>query len=83
MFNESIKNNNTVTYGSWYTERKLSTDGNDFQVDVGGAQHVNSPNYLIASIQTADRIVASIKKNIAISDIVNVRKSFCEIDGYR
>ena len=43
MFNESIKNNYTTTYESWYTERKLSTDGNELQVDIGSAQHVNSP----------------------------------------
>ena len=29
MFNESIRNNYTITYGSWYTERKVSTDGNE------------------------------------------------------
>ena len=27
MFNETVKNNYTITYGSWYTERKLSTNG--------------------------------------------------------
>ena len=31
MFNESIKNNYTITYDSWYTERKLSTNGNEFK----------------------------------------------------
>ena len=43
MFNESIKNIYTITYDSWSTERKLSTDGNELQVDIGSAQHVNSP----------------------------------------
>ena len=62
----------------------MPTDGNELQVDLGSAQHVNSPKHLISAFQTADRIAASIKnKNRAIFDIVNVRKYFCEIDGYR
>ena len=84
MFNESIKNNYTITYDSWYAERKLSTDGNELQVHIGSTQHVNSPKYLIAAFQTADRIAAPNKdNNIAIFDKVNVRKYFCEINGYR
>ena len=58
MFNECIKNNYTTTYDSWYTERKLSTDGNELQVDIGSAQHVNSPKYLFGSFQTVDTIAA-------------------------
>ena len=84
MFNESIRNNYTITYDSWYTEPKLSTDGNELQVDIRSAQHVNSPKYLTASFQTADRIAApNNKNNTAHFDNVNVRKYFCEIDGYR
>ena len=45
MFIESIKNNFTITYDSWYTERKLSTNGNELQVDNGSAQHVSSPKF--------------------------------------
>ena len=77
MFNESNKNNYTITYVSWYTERKLSTNGFELQVINGSAQHSNSPKYLIGAFQTADRIAAPNKNiNIAISDKVNVRKSF-------
>ena len=54
MFNESIKNIYTIRYDSWYTERRLSTDGNELQVDVGSAQHINSPKHLIGAFQTAD-----------------------------
>ena len=43
MFIESIMNNYTITYDSWYTERNLSTDGNELQVDIGSAQHNKSP----------------------------------------
>ena len=84
LFNESIKNNYTITYDSWYTERNLSTDGNELQVDIGSAQHVNSPKYLIGAFPTEARIGTPNKNNIlAIFDNVNVRKYFCEIDGYR
>ena len=75
MFNESSKNSYTITYDSWYTERKVSPDGKELQVDIGGAQHVNSPKYLIGAFQTADRIAAPNKaNNIAIFDNVNVKK---------
>ena len=86
MFNESFMNNYTITYDSWYRERKLSSDGNELQVVIGSAQHINSPKYLIGLIeafQTEARIGTPIKKNnIAIFDKVNVRKYFCEIDSY-
>ena len=84
MFNESIKNNYKITYDSWYSERKLSTDGNELQVDFGSVQQVNSPKYLVGAFQTADRIAANKKPNdIAIFDNVNVEKYFAEIDGCR
>ena len=83
MFNESLKNNYTITFYLWYAERKLSTDGNEFQVDISSAQNVNSPNYLLGAFQTLDRLGAHNKKsNIAIFDNVIVKKYFCEKDGY-
>ena len=84
MFNEPIKNNYTITYDSWYTERKLSTDGIELQIDIGSAQHINRPNYLIASFQTAGRTLTPNKQNnVAISEKVIEKKSFCEIGGCR
>ena len=44
MFKESIEKKITKAYDSWYTERKLSTDGNELQFDIARAQHINSPN---------------------------------------
>ena len=82
MFNQSIQNN--ISYDSWYTDRKLSTDGNELQVDIGSAQHVNSPKLLIAAFPTAKRtLTTNIQNNVAILDHVNVKKYFVEIDGYR
>ena len=72
MFNESTKTKHTITYDSWYTERKLSFDGNELQVDCGSAKHVNSPKYLIASFQTADR-VAALNKNKYLAVFYNVK----------
>ena len=84
MFNESIKNNYSILYDSWHRQRNFSTDGNVLHVDIGSAQQVNSPKYLTAAFQTADRIAAPNKnKNLAIVDKVNVKNCFCEIDGSR
>ena len=49
MFNVSIKNIFSISYDSWYTEPKIVTDGNEFQVDIASAQDTNSPKYLIAA----------------------------------
>ena len=43
MFNEAIENKFTFAYDSWYTERKLSTDGNELQLDIATGQHISSP----------------------------------------
>ena len=42
MFNESIMYNYTITFDSWYTERKISNDGRELQVDIGSAQNIKS-----------------------------------------
>ena len=52
MFNESIMNNHTITFDSWYIERKISNDGRELQVHIGSAQHVNSFKYLLGDFQT-------------------------------
>ena len=69
---------------SWYTERKISNDGRDIQVDLGGAQHIISPKYLIGVLQTQNRIgVPNKAENIAIFDTNLVTNFFVEIDGAR
>ena len=84
LFNESIKNNYTLTFDSWYTERRIVTDGGEFQVDIASSQSTNSPKYLIAAHQTVDRVgTANKANNISIFDHVDVKKYFDEIDGYR
>ena len=83
MFNEAIMNNYTITLGSWYTERKISNDGRELQVDIGSAQHINGPKYLIAAFQTNARTTPNKASNPAIFDDNNVTKYFVEIDGVR
>ena len=84
MFNESIMNNYTITFDSWYTERRISDNGRELQVDIGSAQHINSPKYLIGVFQTQTRIGVPNKANIiAFFDTIHVTKYFVEIDGAR
>ena len=83
MFNESIQNNYRIFFDEWYTERRIVTD-QIFQVDIGSAQSVNSPKYLICVHQTETKSASPNKRNnISICDNINVRKYFIEIDGHR
>ena len=83
MFNESIQNNYRIFFDEWCTERRIVTD-QIFQVDIGSAQSVSSPRYLICAHQTADRSAQPNKRNnISGFDNISVRKYFIEIDGQR
>ena len=83
MFNEAIMNNYTITFDSWYTERKISNDGRELQIDVASAQGINSPKYLISAFQTNARTTPNKASSPAIFDHNNVTKYFVEIDGIR
>ena len=77
-------NDYTFTFDSWYTERKISNDGRELQVDIGSAQHINSPKYLFGAFQTNNRIGTPNKaNNPAVFDTNHVTKYFVEIDGAR
>ena len=83
MFNESIQNNCRIFFDEWYTERRIVTD-QIFQVDIGSAQSVSSPKYLLCAHQTDVRSALPNKRNnISRFDNINVRKYFIEIDGQR
>ena len=81
MFNEAIMNNYTITFDSWYTERKISNDGRELQVDIGSAQRINSLKYLISAFQTNAGTTPNKSSNPAIFDDNHVTKFFVEIDG--
>ena len=83
MFNESIQNNYRIFFDDWFTERRVISD-TITQNDIGSAQQVNSPKYLITAHQTAARLNAPDKGiNISRFDNLNVRKYFVEIDSIR
>ena len=83
MFNESIQNNYRIFFDDWFTERRVVSDTTT-QIDIGSAQQVNSPKYLIACHQTAARSNAPDKGlNISRFDNLNVRKYYVEIDSIR
>ena len=83
IFNEAFMNNYTITFDSWYTERKISNDGRELQIHVASAQGINSPKYLISAFQTNARTTPNKASNPAIFDHNNVTKYFVEIDGIR
>ena len=83
MFNESIQNNYRIFFDDWYTERRVVSD-RITQIDIGSAQSVNSPKYLLTAHQTAARLNAPNKTiNISTFDNLNVRKYFVEVDSIR
>ena len=82
MFNKSVKNSFTLSFDIWTNERNTVHTQLEYQVDIGSAQKVSSPKYLIVAHQTAIRIRAPNKANeIAVFDNLNVRKDHVGIDG--
>ena len=68
MFNEATQNNYKISFDEWYTERRIISDLL-IQHDIGSAQHVIQPKYLICAHQTSLRSTTPDKKiNIAIFD---------------
>ena len=81
MFNEASQNNYKISFDEWYTERRIKSDLL-IQHDIGSAQNVIQPKYLICAHQTNLRTATSDKKiNIAIFDNLDIRKNYVEIDG--
>ena len=83
LFNESITRSYTITFDSWYTERKISNSGRELQVDIASAQHINSPKYLISVFQRNVRTTPNKAGIPSIFDDNHVTKNFVEIDGVR
>ena len=84
MFNDSNKNSFTLSFDSWSTDRETVDTQLDYQVDIGSAQKIISPKYLIAAPQTGDRKQAPSKsRKTAVFDNLMVRKNHVDIDGIR
>ena len=62
LFNEATENNYKISFDEWYTERRLLSDLL-VQHDIGSAEEVNSPKYLISAHQTSLRTITPDKKN--------------------
>ena len=71
-----------MSYVDYYIGRRVISDML-IQHDIGSAQPVNSPKYLICAHQTKNRIDTPNKKIIAIFDKLDLRKYCVEIDGLR
>ena len=83
IFNEATQNNYKISFDEWYTERRIITDLL-VQHDIGSAQNVNSPKYMICAHQTNLRTTIPDEKfNKAIFDNLDLRKYFFETDGQR
>ena len=83
MFNESTQKNYKISFDEWYTERRIISDLL-VQHDIGSAQNVIQPKYLICAHQTNLRTATPDKKfNIAIFDNMDLRKYYVQIDSLR
>ena len=51
----SNRNNYTISFDSGYIDKKVVNHELEFQIDIGSAQNINSPKYLIIAHPTADR----------------------------
>ena len=84
MFNDSCKDSFTLSFDSWSTDRKTVDTQLEYQVDIGSAQNINTPNYLVTVHQTVARVgVPNKANNVAIFVFLDVRRYHVEIDGVR
>ena len=61
MFNEATQNNYKISFDEWYTERRIISDLL-IQHDIGSAQNIVQPKYLICAHQTNLRTTIPDKK---------------------
>ena len=83
IFNKAAQNNYKISFDEWHTERRIISDL-IIQHDIGSAQQVIQPKYLICAHQTNLKKTTLDKKiNIAKFDNMDLRKYYVEIDGQR
>ena len=86
MFNEAIRENFTLPFDAWVTDRKPVNTGNEYQLDIGSASNINIPLYLIVAHQKTQRDNPARPHNQfnnAVFDHVDVKRYFVGIDGVR
>ena len=77
MFNEAIRENFTLSFDAWVTDRKPVNTGQEYQLDIGSASNINIPLYLIVAHQKTQRHnpARPINQfNNAVFDHVDVKK---------
>ena len=86
IFNESIRQNLTLSFDAWVTDRKPVNTGNEYPLDIGSASNINIPLYLIVAHQKTQRDnparPANQFKN-AVFDHVDVKRYFVAIECVR
>ena len=86
MFNEAIRENFTLSFDAWVTDRKPVNTGNEYQLALGSASNINIPLYFIVAHQKTQRDIPARPPNQfnnAVFDNVDVKRYFVEIDGVR
>ena len=84
MFNDPIKNSFSLSFEYWITNKKTVDTLLEYQVDIGSAQNISTPQNLIVANQTATRNGFPNKiNNVSIFDNLNVRKYHVDIYGVR
>ena len=79
MFNEATQNNYLISFDERFTQKRLISDLL-VQHDIGSAQNVSSPKYMICAHQANLRTTTSDKKiNLAIFDNLDLRKYYVDI----
>ena len=84
LFNDSTKSSFTLSFSSWFTDRRVVDTGLEYQPVIGSSQDFDLLKCLIAAHQTAARMVVPNKaNNTANFDNLDVRSYFVKIDGFR
>ena len=84
MFNDSNGNRFTLSFDSGSTDRKMEDTQLKYQVDIGSAQIIKSPKYLIVIDQTAAKKDYQIKqKTKQFLNNLKDTKYHVDIDGVR
>ena len=74
MFNNSIKDNFKISFDSLTSERKVVDIDLEYRIDIGSAQNINSPKYIIEAHQSLARSAGVNTQNNAIFDNLDVSK---------
>ena len=86
VFNESIRQNFTLSFDAWVTDRKPVNTGKEYQLDIGYASNIHIPLYLTVAHQKTHRdnpAKPPNQFNNAVFDHVDVKRYFVEINGVR